>query len=123
VLNVGNDSFFAIAKEEGVDPDWIKIPSHMSLPAEDCSLRGLIRTIYPDHQCHYGDAMYFMQRSILAPKNTDLDEVNNVILELLSEELHTYLSTNYLTPTEKGASVAVGVSMDSLYLVEFLNTL
>jgi hypothetical protein len=67
--------------------------------------------------------MYFMQRSILAPKNTDLDEVNNVILELLSEELHTYLSTNSLTPTEKGASVAVGVSMDSLYLVEFLNTL
>jgi hypothetical protein len=41
VLNVGDDSLFAIA-EEGVDPDWIKIPSHMRLLAEDCSLRGLI---------------------------------------------------------------------------------
>jgi hypothetical protein len=67
--------------------------------------------------------MYFMQRSILAPKNTDVDEVNNAILESLSEESHTYLSTNSLTPTEEGASVATGVSMDSLYPVEFLDTL
>jgi ATP-dependent DNA helicase PIF1 len=123
VLNVGDGSLSAIAKKEGVDPDWIKIPSHMRLPAEDCSLRGLIRTIYSNHQCHSGDAMYLMQRSILAPKNTDVDEVNNAILESLSEELHTYLSANSLTPTEEGASTAAGVSMDSLYLVEFLNTL
>jgi hypothetical protein len=42
VLNVGDSSLPAIAGEEGVDPDWIKIPPHMRLPAEDCSLRGLI---------------------------------------------------------------------------------
>jgi hypothetical protein len=42
VLNVGDDSLPTIAKEEGVDPDWIKIPSHMRLPTEDCSLTGLI---------------------------------------------------------------------------------
>jgi ATP-dependent DNA helicase PIF1 len=64
-----------------------------------------------------------MQRSILDPKNTEVDEVNNAILESLSEESHTYLSANSLTPTEEGASVAVRVSMDSLYSVEFLNTL
>jgi hypothetical protein len=28
-----------------------------------------------------------------------------------------------LTPTKEGASVAIGVSMDSLYPVEFLNIL
>jgi ATP-dependent DNA helicase PIF1 len=123
VLNVGDGSFFAIVGEEGVNPNWIKIPSHMRLPAEDCSLRGLIQIIYSDHQCHSGDAMYLMQHSILAPKNTNVDEVNNAILESLSEESHTYLSANSLTPTEKGASVAARVSMDSLYLVEFLNTL
>jgi hypothetical protein len=60
VLNVGDGNLLAIAEEEGVDPDWIKIPSHMRLLTEDCSLRGLIRTINPDHQCHSGDAMYFM---------------------------------------------------------------
>ncbi len=99
------------------------IPSHMRLPVEDCSLRGLIRPIYLDHQCHSGDAMYLMQRNILAPKNIDVDEVNNAILESLSEELHTYLSVNSLTPTEEGASAIARVSMDSLYPVEFLNTL
>jgi ATP-dependent DNA helicase PIF1 len=64
-----------------------------------------------------------MQHSILAPKNTDVDEVNNAILKSLFEKSHTYLSANSLALTKKGASVAVGVSMDSLYLVEFLNTL
>jgi hypothetical protein len=91
VLNVGDGSLFAIA-EEGVDLNWIKIPSHMKLSTEDYSLRGLIRTIYPNHQSHSGDAMYFMQCSILAPKNIDIDEINNAILESLSGELHTYLS-------------------------------
>ncbi len=43
--------------------------------------------------------MYFMQRIILAPKNIDVDEVNNTILESLYEELHTYLSVNSLTLT------------------------
>jgi len=123
VLNVGDGSLPGIVEEEGVDLDWIKIPSHMRLPIEDCSLRGLIRTIYPDHQCHSRDPMYLMQRNILAPKNTNVDEVNNAILESLFEELHTYLNANSLTPTKEGVSVVAGVSMDSLYSVEFLNTL
>jgi ATP-dependent DNA helicase PIF1 len=64
-----------------------------------------------------------MQRSIMAPKNTDIDEVNNAILESLYEELHMYLSADSLALTKEDASAAVGVSMDSLYLVEFSNTL
>jgi len=123
VLNVGDGNLPTIAEEEGVNPNWIKIPSHMRLPVEDCSLKGLIRTIYPNHRCHSRDAMYLMQHSILAPKNIDVHEVNNAILESLFEESHTYLSTFFLTPTEEGASVVARVSMDSLYLVEFLNTL
>jgi ATP-dependent DNA helicase PIF1 len=59
----------------------------------------------------------------MPPKNTNVDEVNNAILESLFEELHTYLSADSLASTEEGASVVGGVSMDSLYLVEFLNTL
>jgi hypothetical protein len=123
VLNVGDGSFPAIAEEKGVNPGWIKISSHMRLPTEDYDLKELIQTIYLNHQRHFGDAMYLMQRNILAPKNTNVDEVNNVILESLFEELHTYLNANSLTPTKEGASAVAGVSMDSLYPVEFLNTL
>jgi len=67
--------------------------------------------------------MYFMQRNILALKNTNIDEVNNAILESLYEELHTYLSVDSLAPTKEGGSAVTGVSMDSLYLVDFLNIL
>jgi ATP-dependent DNA helicase PIF1 len=59
----------------------------------------------------------------LAPKNTDVDEVNNAILKSLSKELHMYMSADSLAPTKKGASVVAKVSMDSLYPVDFLNTL
>jgi hypothetical protein len=100
VLNVGDGNLLAIAEEEGVDPDWIKISYHMRLPIEDYSLKGLIQTIYRDHQHRFGDAMYLMRRNILAPKNIDVDEVNNAILESLSKELHMYLSTNSLTLTQ-----------------------
>ncbi len=64
-----------------------------------------------------------MQRNILAPKNTGVDEINNAILESLFEELHMYLNTNSLALIEEGASAATGVSMDSLYSVDFMNTL
>jgi SpoU rRNA methylase family enzyme len=33
------------------------------------------------------------------------------------------MSADSLAPIEEGANVVAGVSMDSLYLVEFLNTL
>jgi ATP-dependent DNA helicase PIF1 len=59
----------------------------------------------------------------MAPKNTDVYEVNNAFLELLFEELHMYLSANSMAPTKEGASATTGVSMDSLYSVEFLNIL
>jgi hypothetical protein len=49
VLNVGDGNLPTITEEEGVNPDSIKIPSHMKLPTEDCSLKGLIWTIYLDH--------------------------------------------------------------------------
>ncbi len=40
VLNVGDGNLPAIAEEKGVDPDWIKIPSHMRLLVEDYNLSG-----------------------------------------------------------------------------------
>jgi len=64
-----------------------------------------------------------MQHNILAFKNTNVDEVNNAILESLFEELHTYLSAYSLASIEEGASAVAGVSMDSLYPVDFLNIL
>jgi hypothetical protein len=68
VLNVGDNSLIAITEKEGVDLDWIKIPSHMKLLVEDCNLRRLIQTIYLDHQCHYGDAHVFYATQHSSPQ-------------------------------------------------------
>jgi hypothetical protein len=117
VLNVRDGSLPAITEEEGVNPDWIKILSYIA------SRRLQLKKITPNHlsgspmplwRCHVSYAS-----SILAPKNIDVDEINNAILELLFEELHTYLSADSLVLTEEGASAVIRVLMDSLYLVEF----
>jgi hypothetical protein len=57
------------------------------------------------------------------PKNIDVDEVNNAILESIFKELHTDLNADSLAPTKEGVSAIVGISMDSLYWVELLNIL
>jgi ATP-dependent DNA helicase PIF1 len=82
------------------------------------NLNHLFGSLTPLWRCHVS---YATQHS--GPKNIDVDEVNNAILESLYEELHMYLSANSLTLTEEGASATTGISMDSLYPVEFLNTL
>jgi hypothetical protein len=92
-----------------------------SVPYEATSRRLQLERINPNHlsesptpfwRCHVS---YATQHS--RPQNIDVDEVNNAILELLSKELHTYLSANSLISTEEGASVVARVSMDSLYPV------
>ncbi len=72
-------------------------------------MRQVIKTIYSDHQRHFADSMYLMQLSIMAPKNIDVNEINNAILESLFEELHTYLSVDSLVLAEEGVSVIARV--------------
>ncbi len=45
--------------------------------------------------------MYLMQRNILAPKNTDVDEVNNAILELLSQEFAHVLECKFFDSNKR----------------------
>jgi hypothetical protein len=45
----------------------------------------------------------------MAPKNIDVNEINNAILESLFEELHTYLSVDSLVLAEEGVSVIARV--------------
>ncbi len=72
VLNIGDNSLFAIVEEKGINLDWIKFLSHMRLLVKDYNLRGLIQTIYPDDQHHSRDAMYIMQCNVLALKKLTL---------------------------------------------------
>ncbi|CAG8854425.1 15325_t:CDS:1, partial [Gigaspora margarita] len=60
---------------------------------------------------------YFVKREILAPTNSDIDMINNIILSSFSDNnVVTYLSTDSLTNQEEN-------NQTQLYPVEFLNSI
>ncbi len=44
----------------------------------------------------YHDPKWLCSRAILAPKNNDVDKINDKVLDILPGEAYTYLSSNYL---------------------------
>jgi hypothetical protein len=115
VLGVGDGTLpGAIALDEGAEADWIPIPPELQLPEPERTLQGLIHAVYPDYQQHVGVPEYLMHRSILGPKNEDVDEVNTHLLEATPGQPHVFLSADSVSSTEDEAT---------LYPTEFLNSL
>ncbi|KAK4404332.1 ATP-dependent DNA helicase PIF1, partial [Sesamum angolense] len=51
----------------------------------DNSLMQLINETYPELKEKYNDCTYLKERAILAPKNSDVDEINSMMLSMLPE--------------------------------------
>jgi len=64
------------------------------------------------------DLSFFQDRTILAPKNSILDEVNEYILNLVPGEEKIYLSYDSSLYAKPGTN-----SPDEVYTPEFLNTI
>ena len=66
-----------------------------------------IETIYPDLENHMGDLKYFAGRCIIAPLNTDVDNINTNILNRIPGEPKTYYSIDSLEDEESYADYQV----------------
>ncbi|MCO5592457.1 hypothetical protein L7F22_046459 [Adiantum nelumboides] len=89
------------------------IPSDMVLSNQ--SMDGLISYVYLDMNRHLGDARYFRDRAILAPRNCDVDIVNAKTLCAMSGDIVKYFSADSI--------IEDSVQQSFLYSVEFLNGL
>ncbi|MCO5550239.1 hypothetical protein L7F22_003722 [Adiantum nelumboides] len=89
------------------------IPSDMVLSNQ--SMDGLISYIYSDMNRHLGDAIYFRDRAILAPRNSDVDIVNAKTLCAMSGDIVEYFSADSI--------IEDSMQQSFLYSVEFLNGL
>ncbi|MCO5572443.1 hypothetical protein L7F22_026198 [Adiantum nelumboides] len=89
------------------------IPSDMVLSNQ--SMDGLICHVYSDMNRHLGDASYFRDRAILAPRNCEVDIVNAKTLCAMSGDIVEYFSADSI--------IEDSVQQSFLYLVEFLNGL
>ena len=95
--------------------DDIQLPHDMVLPSDN--LHGLINHVYPDLADHQADRKYFLERGILAPKNDDVDHINDIINNIFLGQITEYLSADSVE------RLAGGYQQNHLYPVEFLNSM
>lgn len=70
---------------------YLSIPEEMRVQDS----RSLIDFIYPDVDSSIPPPpTYFLDRMILAPRNSDVSDVNHIILDRLSGEKHTFISAD-----------------------------
>ncbi|KAL0327801.1 UNVERIFIED_CONTAM: hypothetical protein Sangu_1858100 [Sesamum angustifolium] len=79
---------------DGGESDWIEIPEEFLIEHGDNSLMQLINETYPELKKKYNDCTYLKERAILAPKNSDVDEINSMILSMLPGEIHQFCSAD-----------------------------
>ena len=66
--------------------DYINIPEEMSMPTE--KLEDLIKHVYPiGDEAKLRDPEHIMHRAILTPKNSDVHDINNAVMELFPGEV------------------------------------
>lgn len=97
-LNVGNGSIRGYPFLGSSEPDWIQIPEEFIINNDNNGLTNLIEFVYPNLLNRYQDEQYFQDRCILAPLNTDVDDLNSRILAKLPGSTHTYLSSDTFLP-------------------------
>ena len=64
----------------------------------------------------YNDSSYLRERAILAPKNCDVDKLNDKLMSMLPGQFHAYMSANTFCATE-------GDIVENMNSPEVLNSL
>ncbi|SDA01728.1 BZ3501_MvSof-1269-A2-R1_Chr8-2g09822 [Microbotryum saponariae] len=89
------------------------------LPATTRNRSGLIRHIYPgralelDNMSIGEKVEYFRHRAILAPKDSQVDQINDMVLDLLPGDAQTFYSPDSVVENED----------ESLFSIEYLQSL
>jgi hypothetical protein len=96
------------------DGALLSLPGHMSC---GITVEDLLRAIYP-RITHHQDDQYFLERTILCPRNDDVDFINKIALAQFPGDVSVFHSADSLVE-EEGVDNGHGM----LYPVEYLNTL
>nr|XP_043614567.1 ATP-dependent DNA helicase PIF1-like [Erigeron canadensis] len=118
VLDVGDGAVPAKAKPGEDEPTWIKIPQNFIIDYTTSPIDEIISETFPDFLERQDDEEYLRERAILTPKNDDADEINETMLNKLNRPGKTYKSSDEVCKASTDST-----EQESLYPVEFLNTL
>lgn len=89
----------------------------ITFPSKFChihsSLDKLITTVYPNIQKNYKDHKWLMERVILAPKNEEVNQINDKLLQKIPGKIRKY----------KSIDTVIDETQSVHYPIEFINTL
>ncbi|XP_027156938.1 ATP-dependent DNA helicase PIF7-like [Coffea eugenioides] len=74
----------------------ITLPSEMVIPytEKEESLNRLLQSVFPDLTMYSKDPYGMINRCVLAPKNSSVDEINDLMIRRFSGNLHVYVSSD-----------------------------
>ncbi|PIN26452.1 DNA helicase PIF1/RRM3 [Handroanthus impetiginosus] len=86
--------------DDGGESDWIEIPEGFLIENVNNSLMQLIDVTYQHLSDSYDDPTYLKGRVILAPRNSDVDEINSIMQSILPGEVQKFYSVDTVCPGE-----------------------
>nr|XP_023883470.1 uncharacterized protein LOC111995771 [Quercus suber] len=113
ILKLGNGELGEVDSQSN-----IVIPSDLLIDVGDDPIQSIVTATYPNLHSNYADGKYLEERSILAPTNDVVNEINDYIIDLLASNEETYLSADSICKASRYIQ-----NEDVLYPVEFLNSL
>jgi hypothetical protein len=118
VLEIGDGTVPAVAREGESEPSWISIPPEHLVHTDGAKIPAIVDSVYIDFLEKYSDRNYLKERAILTPTNEVAEEVNKHVLSMVPGEEREYLSC------DSTGSSADGIrNIDVFYPVEVLNTI
>ena len=118
VLDIGDGTVPAIAKDGEIEETWIKIPDEFLIEPEQDPIEKIVTSTYPLFEEMQGNTEYLKERAILTPKNETVNEINQYMLQFVPGEKNHYLSSDSICKASSNIP-----DQDNLYPVEFLNAL
>ncbi|XP_071909651.1 uncharacterized protein [Coffea arabica] len=99
-IRIDDGKISAISLTEFGESNWIRMPSQFLIKNDGQSLMRLIDSVYPNLRNSYRNNTYLKERAILAPKNGDVDKLNDKMLSMLLGQSRTYMSADTFCNTE-----------------------
>jgi len=82
-----------VGESNGVDKTFI-IPSDLLIPSSDDPFASIVDNTYSRLLENMSDVAYFIDRAILAPKNSVVEQINDYVLNLIPREEKTCMTSS-----------------------------
>ncbi|KAM1135432.1 hypothetical protein ACFX2J_044266 [Malus domestica] len=118
ILDIGNGTVAGSLSSTDEESCWVQIPEQFLIRFDEDPIKAMVSVVYTDFMTNFQDVPYLKERTIVAPRNDTVAEINDFLLGMVPSESRTYLSFDSVSSSTENLE-----NLDVLYPTEFLNQL